>query len=497
MYPGRSIWTRGVLALGVGALFLLGWRISSTGDASSASASVRISSSKIDSNRNYFSVVLASSRSQRGRDDDDDEEERKKEDSLRQDRPVEGDYSAGDAELDVEHGTGYSAERSLPFAKDYREPTSLAELTDVSTLPKYSSNDDENGETRTVDDNQFSKDREPFNGSDVGERSHVNENSSRQVNGDSMNEVVEDFEPTYYLDFPGRTETVATSSGKYFHPEETDDKEVATGIVSDFRNSEESARRKRKRGTVDEESISGYPPAFSRRRRSNGMQKDRARFFRDQSSANTLESRKGRSSERKIHEAGRSANRSPPAVDLSVDFRAIRGERNNQMLEGDEVTDPSGDGDYFTGERDSSASFSDNVKLDETTPLENLQNIQKIFKNSEIEKTRLDHRKVSSLDGRLSLSLLGDGNFQPGKNKVRRKRYTNYYSPQSVTPMAYVHIQPVYPVATPPPANRKCVRCMVVYKPCPSMPRQPPRVVLPTYKYQEPASKWHGLKYGE
>ncbi|KAK2582386.1 hypothetical protein KPH14_004715 [Odynerus spinipes] len=79
----------------------------------------------------------------------------------------------------------------------------------------------------------------------------------------------------------------------------------------------------------------------------------------------------------------------------------------------------------------------------------------------------------------------------------RRKRYTNYYSLQSATPMAYVHIQPTYPVAPPPPPNRKCIRCMVVYKPCPSPPRQPPRIVLPTYKYQEPASRWHGLKYGE
>ncbi|XP_035736512.1 uncharacterized protein LOC118447982 [Vespa mandarinia] len=79
----------------------------------------------------------------------------------------------------------------------------------------------------------------------------------------------------------------------------------------------------------------------------------------------------------------------------------------------------------------------------------------------------------------------------------RRKRYTNYYSLQSAIPMAYVHIQPSYPVApSPPPPSRKCIRCMVVYKPCPSPPRQPPRIVLPTYKYQEPASKWHGLKYG-
>lgn len=76
-----------------------------------------------------------------------------------------------------------------------------------------------------------------------------------------------------------------------------------------------------------------------------------------------------------------------------------------------------------------------------------------------------------------------------------RERYANYYSPESATPMAYVHIQPAFPAA--PPTSRKCVRCMVVYKPCPSQPRPPPRIVLPSYKYHEPAANWRGLKYGE
>lgn len=108
-----------------------------------------------------------------------------------------------------------------------------------------------------------------------------------------------------------------------------------------------------------------------------------------------------------------------------------------------------------------------------------------IFPNKSIN---LIKNKSKSLIVRLSHSFTLD----------RRKRYTNYYSLQSAIPMAYVHIQPSYPVApSPPPPNRKCIRCMVVYKPCPSPPRQPPRIVLPTYKYQEPASKWHGLKYGE
>lgn len=77
----------------------------------------------------------------------------------------------------------------------------------------------------------------------------------------------------------------------------------------------------------------------------------------------------------------------------------------------------------------------------------------------------------------------------------RRKRRANYYSAQSATPMAYVHIQPAYPAA--PPTSRKCVRCMVVYNPCPPKPRPPPRIVLPSYRHHEPASNWRGLKYGE
>lgn len=99
--------------------------------------------------------------------------------------------------------------------------------------------------------------------------------------------------------------------------------------------------------------------------------------------------------------------------------------------------------------------------------------------------------KARLIDRRSSL-------FSDGGTGVRRKRYTNYYSPQSVIPMAYVHIQPAYPVPAPPPANRKCVRCMVVYKPCPPQQRQPPRIILPNQaRYQDVAMKWHGLKYGE
>lgn len=98
----------------------------------------------------------------------------------------------------------------------------------------------------------------------------------------------------------------------------------------------------------------------------------------------------------------------------------------------------------------------------------------------------------SSATGRAS-----DRRPEPAIGDDRRgARRANYYSARSPTPMAYVHIQPAYPPAmAPPTADRKCVRCMVVYKPCPSRPAA--GVALPTYRYHEPATKWRGLKYGE
>ncbi|KAK1136603.1 hypothetical protein K0M31_001149 [Melipona bicolor] len=115
------------------------------------------------------------------------------------------------------------------------------------------------------------------------------------------------------------------------------------------------------------------------------------------------------------------------------------------------------------------------------------------------KKLNLRNRFLNkSKDQDLFLSFFRKADVDREKQSgIRRKRYTNYYSPQSVTPMAYVHIQPAYPVPAVPPSNRKCVKCMVVYNPCASSPRQSQFNVLPTYKYQESASKWRGLKYGE
>lgn len=80
------------------------------------------------------------------------------------------------------------------------------------------------------------------------------------------------------------------------------------------------------------------------------------------------------------------------------------------------------------------------------------------------------------------------------EDRERFKRYSKYvgYTTSRLTvkqqPMAYVHIKP----ATSTPTKRKCVRCMVVYKPC----KSPPKIVLPVNRYQEPAKKWRGLMYG-
>lgn len=67
MNLGRSIWTRGVLALGVGALFLLGWGIELDGDESSGSASTRISELGIDAISAPVDRLAVSSRDSRKR----------------------------------------------------------------------------------------------------------------------------------------------------------------------------------------------------------------------------------------------------------------------------------------------------------------------------------------------------------------------------------------------------------------------------------------------
>ena len=66
-------------------------------------------------------------------------------------------------------------------------------------------------------------------------------------------------------------------------------------------------------------------------------------------------------------------------------------------------------------------------------------------------------------------------------NKFLRRRYIHYDPTESIEPMAQIHIQPVFP----PPEynNRKCGRCVVIYKPCsPRKPQphsKPPKISLP------------------
>ncbi|XP_076178093.1 laminin subunit alpha-1-like [Ptiloglossa arizonensis] len=263
--------------------------------------------------------------------------------------------------------------------------------------------------------------------------------------------------------------------------------------------------------------------------RVTGTQNDRERFFHEpaRSSVNIFEAfgiLKDRTGERdrgqKVLERGRRETRSrdwsPEAADLSVNFRAIETERDRsgETLLANEITDldrTTVDQTEFVSsfrtasrdaieERESGTTMADKRSpatrgfTDGAKPVNGRFSSRDV--SSTVERTNGATRvETGSNDGSSLLSRVA-ASQRENRVGVRRKRYTNYYSPQSVTPMAFVHIQPAYPVQAPTPANRKCVRCMVVYKPCPSPPRPPPRIVLPTYKYQEPASKWHGLKYG-
>ncbi|XP_053979211.1 laminin subunit alpha-1-like isoform X1 [Hylaeus volcanicus] len=290
---------------------------------------------------------------------------------------------------------------------------------------------------------------------------------------------------------------------------------------------EESSSRKR-----NDELLSSFESPLARSgttRRVDGTTKDLHPFFREdhrpaRSSAKLLEafgSRNDRSRERdhgKVLERGRRETRSrdssPEGSDLSANFRPI----DVESTESDGKTNR-----YETRDRLGRRSKTEFLfsflprsetieeRVSDVSPLIGEQLTPRreltdagMFVNerfgsdvsSDIENG-VKRAETGSSDDRSSLFPRVAASQRERRIAVRRKRYMNYYSPQPVTPMAYVHIQPAYPVPAVPPANRKCVRCMVVYKPCPSSSRQPSRHFFPTYpKYQEPASKWHGLKYG-
>ena len=239
--------------------------------------------------------------------------------------------------------------------------------------------------------------------------------------------------------------------------------------MADFHNSERAEQGYGRGG----ESISpdSYPPATPMPPRDLFFRRDHG------SSANTFVSGRGEGNwdRGNILEGAR-----PPIVHSpTIDIRGI----DEKLENNDDNDDDDGDDSRLEGLRRES--------FDEEFP-------------SAVEER---HGKEEDLGREWSENLVGGEEktgdewsneivekFERRAGRIRRRRYANYYSQQSATPMAYVHIQPVYPVAQAPPPNRKCVQCMVVYKPCPSTPRQPP---FPTYKYQELASKWFGLKYGK
>ena len=345
--------------------------------------------------------------------------------------------------------------------------------------------------------------------------SDVEENLSREVNGRSMNEVEKSSGQSYLgsgrsLTSDARVNRGETESRKAeiesesgHHPsnqprsssterggwrrvpwntnkkeeEHVDERSISieevgtrwNEIVADFHNSERAEQGYGRGG----ESISpdSYPPATP-------MPRDL--FFRRDhgSSANTFVSGRG---EGNRDRGNILEGRSPIVHSPTIDIRRI----DEKLENNDDNDDDDDDGD------DSRLEGLRRESFDEEFP-------------SAVEER---HGKEEDLGRESSENLVGGEEktgdewakemvekFERRAGRIRRRRYANYYSQQSATPMAYVHIQPVYPVAQAPPPNRKCVQCMVVYKPCPSTPRQPP---FPTYKYQELASKWFGLKYGK
>lgn len=622
MYLGRSAWTRGVLALGVGALFLLIWRIDWDGDALSASTSERISSPRIAASesladRNYFAAAVASSRSAERIDEKNGTEEDSRITGRQQNRrgSTSKDYSAGEetrtdrnAGTDVDDGTSHSVETSLPATRGMFEGKDGAEGYRGSTEKLISGSREFLKEDEAVleREDEASKDDAigDLNGS--GERS-VKENFSRHVNGESMNEanlarrepsgrgfgdfVRKELESrteggenlgesveilreglSYSIEegtegdtlLPGPNELLSSMSSKSSGSSAsstspaTEDLSISQNSKtnqhsypklpietnSNSKPSENSAQHPPPSNIqsldrfipISKKLLTGRPDSeYSVRRATNVEGTRRNLFFRENHGPRFFAKRidasrigSDRRRAQKILERGRSegsSDWSPEGADLSVDFRAARGKSDGEIFDGYEITDrPSDRGNVsvradfasspvLPGNRGEGKPMFDNPwavrefggekKLvhrgfNSRGAVSGVLGRGDVRDEAETVPTDQGSDRVSSdrTPDRSSLFVVED-DLHREQRFIRRKRYTNYYSPQFVTPMAFVHIQPAYPVPAPPPANRKCVRCMVVYKPCPSAPRPPPRIVLPTYKYQEPATKWRGLKYGE
>ncbi|XP_043794597.1 laminin subunit alpha-2 isoform X1 [Apis laboriosa] len=357
-----------------------------------------------------------------------------------------------------------------------------------------------------------------LNGSSERSSSDVEENLSREVNGRSMNEVEKSSGRSYHYLGSGngnsltsrgepdaranRGETEAkkvesigpeteTESGHPSNRPRSNEEgsrrrvpwnankedrsisiEIGNEIVADFHNSERADAVERGYGRGGESiSPDSYPPATPRLffRRDRGSTRSSANTFHvpfvsgERGRGNILE---GRSSPLEVHS---------PTID-------IRGMDEN-LEDGDD------------SRLEGSLRFGREESFDEEFLSAVEERHGKEEEEEEEEETGDEWPRGVAGRERSSFRKIEGSHLHGEKRagRIRGRRYANYYSQQSATPMAYVHIQPVYPVAQAPPPNRKCVQCMVVYKPCPSTPRQPP---FPTYKYQELASKWFGLKYG-
>lgn len=113
---------------------------------------------------------------------------------------------------------------------------------------------------------------------------------------------------------------------------------------------------------------------------------------------------------------------------------------------------------------------------------------QREINSKESGKKKWPHEKVRIHENGFK-SIFPDIN---DKNRKFMKR--SYYrdDAENIEPMAYVHIQSSYPPLG--YNNRKCGRCVIVYKPCssrkPGNYPKPPRILLPS-------PNWRVNKYGE
>ncbi|XP_078049383.1 wing blister isoform X2 [Augochlora pura] len=500
MNLGRSIWTRGVLALGVGALFLLGWGIELDGDESSGSASTRISELGIDAISAPVDRLAVSSR-----------DSRKRESRSLNDGPI----TTGDE-------VTWPGDRRTGSGTDPTTGPAMARRP----KPRDGPQDERAGRKF------FNEDAEPRRTlNDSGERSDTKQNFLLRVNGPSMNETETSPRRNYSHVDPRFSGTASESeqdqagdlegrrlrfSGYQGIPEarddngdrnpststESSDDQLATELKNhdlQFRSSDTTDSNERDRSIErNDDALLNLDSGKAEKRTWDEGEQFVRRFLRliRKDGLDVVRSNSRNDDSAKRTTSGGSSDGLQGSLSISRDKELVQSSRNYEVLD----------------DR-SSQNHLRNVAVETSRDREEVRAVR-----SEVMAAVINKNPVTSAKGRfyslnVSSSIRGMSDtkramkagsidrrsplFSDEGTAVRRKRYANYYSPQSVIPMAYVHIQPAYPVLAPPPANRKCVRCMVVYKPCPPQQRQPPRIILPNQaRYQDVALKWHGLKYG-